>query len=1137
MARLRATQANNREQENAVVVIDEDENAIGNRTGRNRQTSGVKRRNATVSPRENGKNIDENSHAAGAPASSTAETGAAPAPASATTRDANSNSSAVEGFVRGSVRRIEVHNFMTYTHCVVTPGPKLNLILGPNGSGKSSLVCALCIGLGGSTKLLGRADKPGEFVKRGCDTGSVQINLFSGEPNRDVVVYRKIKKDNSSEWKLNGVSTTTKKVDEMMKRYHVQLDNLTQFLPQDKVSSFAQMDGIQLLHATEQSLSDRSLYERHLRLIEMRNSIKGLEVSVSNFDNELEQLRQLNAALERDVERFQQREKLREEAAAMRRKLPWIKFWDCEKHRDIAKVNLDAKRARLDEKKRELRELEAPIKSAKDNAARLKRSFQRTQELARKADVEYAKKEQEIEKCYTEIENASMELESIDKKFKEYTRKVAKLEHEVQQTQVEIDALPQIDEEPEELATLRREMGKLDRQHRTLMHELSDARSDMRHPTMVIDQLKQKLGRLSDAKLQRLRKVSQVTSSDIVSATKFVDECKHAGKLRGHVYGPLACEVHVKCREHAKYLEQHVPRWCWNMFVTTNEDDHGVLAQGLKSFRVNISTYTGDTEEKIVHVNGDASTYSQYGISHTLDEIFDAPNIVKHILKDNAQIHRAYVGNATTDQRIDDFRNDKACADVDRVYTPVSMYNKMSSRYSAQVSWSVSEIRPAQMLDDDRNNAGKEELEAQIREQEHAVALLRDKEAELERRRRPIQSEMDDVQARIGTIDRERRDLKRQHHQLRSKLSAKKTMLQSTKKNPISTSQKSKLRVALCDATSKFVGVVSDVAIRLQKASNLQRDEFEAGLAHDEMHHQYRRLAGGLDEHLAQKEMLAEHVAQLSELLKFEEMKMAEAKTEAEGLTGPMTDELKAEFDRMPSTEVDLEEEVNDLLDKANNVMCQNENVMSEYETRCKRISELERTFTGESSRLSSARQRIENEKKEWLPALKELIGGINENFSVKFAQVGCAGEVRLHEADDDAFDKFEIVIMVKFRDNEDLSQLGTTRQSGGERSVSTIMYLLSLQALTVCPFRVVDEINQGMDPTNERRMFQQMVEAATQPGTPQSFILTPKLLPNLEYSKDVTILFIFCGPWLSEVSALWNGPARKKLKASQSVR
>ena len=36
-------------------------------------------------------------------------------------------------------------------------------------------------------------------------------------------------------------------------------------------------------------------------------------------------------------------------------------------------------------------------------------------------------------------------------------------------------------------------------------------------------------------------------------------------------------------------------------------------------------------------------------------------------------------------------------------------------------------------------------------------------------------------------------------------------------------------------------------------------------------------------------------------------------------------------------------------------------------------------------------------------------------------------------------------------------------RQSGGEKSVSTMLYLVALTGVTVTPFRVVDEINQGM--------------------------------------------------------------------------
>ena len=60
-----------------------------------------------------------------------------------------------------------------------------------------------------------------------------------------------------------------------------------------------------------------------------------------------------------------------------------------------------------------------------------------------------------------------------------------------------------------------------------------------------------------------------------------------------------------------------------------------------------------------------------------------------------------------------------------------------------------------------------------------------------------------------------------------------------------------------------------------------------------------------------------------------------------------------------------------------------------------------------------------------------------------------------------DDYDKYGIRIRVKFRKTEALRELTSHYQSGGERSVSTILYLMALQELNRCPFRVVDEINQ----------------------------------------------------------------------------
>lgn len=102
-------------------------------------------------------------------------------------------------------------------------------------------------------------------------------------------------------------------------------------------------------------------------------------------------------------------------------------------------------------------------------------------------------------------------------------------------------------------------------------------------------------------------------------------------------------------------------------------------------------------------------------------------------------------------------------------------------------------------------------------------------------------------------------------------------------------------------------------------------------------------------------------------------------------------------------------------------------------------------------------------------------------------------------------------------RKGEDLQILDAHRQSGGERSVSTIFYLMALQSMARSPFRVVDEINQGMDPRNERMVHERMVEIACKEHTSQYFLITPKLLTGLRYDKRMKVLCIASGEHMPE--------------------
>ena len=134
---------------------------------------------------------------------------------------------------------------------------------------------------------------------------------------------------------------------------------------------------------------------------------------------------------------------------------------------------------------------------------------------------------------------------------------------------------------------------------------------------------------------------------------------------------------------------------------------------------------------------------------------------------------------------------------------------------------------------------------------------------------------------------------------------------------------------------------------------------------------------------------------------------------------------------------------------------------IQDYEARREQIASLVESLGGKREQLASLHGRINVIREAWVPAVTAMTNRISARFGAFFAQMKCVGEVQLapHPTD---YDRWEMAIMVKFRDAEQLQRLSAFRQSGGEKSVSTILYLLALQELSKSPFRVVDEINQG---------------------------------------------------------------------------
>jgi hypothetical protein len=169
-----------------------------------------------------------------------------------------------------------------------------------------------------------------------------------------------------------------------------------------------------------------------------------------------------------------------------------------------------------------------------------------------------------------------------------------------------------------------------------------------------------------------------------------------------------------------------------------------------------------------------------------------------------------------------------------------------------------------------------------------------------------------------------------------------------------------------------------------------------------------------------------------------------------------------------------------------------------------------------------------------FLARLRKTREKLSERFSSYMQALGVRGEVAL--VNEASISNLGLSVRVSFREGADMTQLSTT-QSGGERALSTMMVLLAMQESTPLPFRVVDEINQGMSAYNERGVMQTLArlfdsvgaDGKSLPGgggagrnvARQLFVITPKLLPDLLHAPSMRSSIIFNGPQVTGGAAV----------------
>jgi structural maintenance of chromosomes protein 5 len=545
----------------------------------------------------------------------------------------------------GAIVRLRLRNFVTYSSVEFKCGPSLNMIIGPNGTGKSTIVCAICLGLGWPPSLLGRAKEVHDYVKNGTKEAEIEIELQAGPAyrGRNPIIRRAIRREgNKSSFWINGTTATKTEVQELVKKLHIQIDNLCQFLPQDRVVEFARMSPVQLLEETERAVGTKELCDWHEKLKVLGKEAQNQQTEIESTEARLASLHERQDQQRGDVERLHERENLQAKHKSLQKVRPAVKYAAVKEEVEALKIQERTAKAEHEQLQRDLdpdtfeidmlNEYRHDVDTAHTNRRAVVVNLQTTLGNLRS---ELDDKKDSIGGHRRRIEADANKRTNCDKKITLLSKELASTEQRLgagrprrdfadlnDQKRHHAQAIKQLKENQEEPQSLME----------GLLHKLS---ADKKAKTALVKQ-KEALKTREGQQLSKLQRLS----ADTHDAWNWIEKNKE--RFQARVYGPAIITCSLKQSNLASHLTTLLQPQDYTAFTVTNRADYQTLHKNLygtlRLSNVAIRTVTQTLSEKRAPFN--QAILDRYGFQSWAIDALEGPDPVLAMLCDNQNLHR-----------------------------------------------------------------------------------------------------------------------------------------------------------------------------------------------------------------------------------------------------------------------------------------------------------------------------------------------------------------------------------------------------------------------------------------------------------------------------------------------------------------
>lgn len=1057
-------------------------------------------------------------------------------------------------FQPGSIIRCKLTNFMSYKFTEFHFGPQMNLIIGPNGTGKSTFVCAVCIGLGGKLVNLGKESmNTDDFIKDTEDFSEIELELKDMEGNETFLITTELRRKQKTKWYVNKVSVSEQEVKRLLKVFNIQLDNLCQFLPQDRVSKFADLKGEDLLKEIERCYQNGELLEQHEQIIALKNTLSTQIKYFEDANHVLKELKEKNQMLVDNVERHRKYLELQEELKQLELVLPYVEYQDIRRKRDLAYAEFEAARIDYEEFINSMAPLEVQLQSSGENLKNIK-------EKVTELNIEKAKYKKDADMISKRCENLSSQISKMFRDIEEYEYKLSEAQKSYSETKQEIRA---IEDDLKKLDVVNDDdLAKLKSKRTSIRNEMMEIEERMSTERGGIAPNERFIERMKNSIMDEQRKLTSTDRLNLLDSRRFhktIEAVKLIRRLdnKEGVFEPAIISINIKDAKIAAIAEAIIPQNVLNAVVVKNRDAYNRMSNYLyDKYKCTISMRTLGDDFNIENDRIDRDTLKRLGFDGFLSDFLSGPKELIQMLCENASINKIPISikglSGAQKERISSeveadrlnlvkYVSDEQIYTMNRskfgrkqVFTNIKSFDSRSTIFSS----GLSEEQRLQI--NERINSLNEEigtLKETINKSREAVNVVK-------KERDDKALELNDVEAKIHHLVM----LKKQRSKLEHKLEIFKARLQVKKKefkdlkNANNSGGRSNIFAeiqTLLEEKDKMMVDKKEIQIkRIRTDSQLLRESIS-------LLEQENRIASveALAENInLQKEDKKNSVRKLKSLYEESKVRFKKVQHEYKAKVAELTPEERAALSakiKLLAGDVKTEDEEQSCLSKEK-IMLQLDQVKSEMQLHTRsggegsverlaenkaKLNELERQLPEKQEEIDQLKEEIRQKSDLWEQELRKVVRLVDQDFSENMSQIASGGGVALVNTNEsiaaadadtaisnNSNNEWKLEIRVSFRDGQEPTLFNGAQHSGGEKSTTTAVFLNSLQGLTRTPFRVVDEINQGLDARNERRVHEMIVRGVEKENSSQYFLITPKLLSDLHYSRAMKVHCIFAG-------------------------